>query len=140
VHVLDTGSGDWWQVDVILRPPPDAGDLSARLPELVSAALPDVEDVPSVAHDPEPAFSFDIPPPEGNLGVALWVRAAGLGAAVDGAWNLVASRMRELGPRQEPQLWDLRVVPLTAVLQEPEAGAAVATLPSQPPRRWWKRR
>ena len=139
MHVLDTGSGEWWHVDVILRPPPDTGDLSTRLPELVSDALPDVDGVPSVVHDPEPAFSFDGPPPEGNLGVALWVRAPGLGAAVDGAWNVVASRMRELDPRQEPQLWDLRVVPLMAVLQEPEAGPAVATLSSRSRRRWWRR-
>ncbi len=138
MHVLDVGSGDWWQVDVVLRPPPDAGDLSERLPEFVSAALPDLDDVPPAAHDPEPASSFDVPPPEGDLGVALWVRAPGLLAAVDRAWSLVASRLRELDPHHEPQLWDLRVVPLAAVLQDPPASSAVAPLASRSSRRWWK--
>jgi hypothetical protein len=138
VHVLDAGSGDWWQVDVVLRPPPDAGDLSVRLAEFVSAALPDLDDVPPAAHDPEPASSFDVPPPEGDLGVALWVRAPDLVAAVGRAWSLVAARLGELEPNHEPQLWDLRVVPLTAVLQEPPAGSAVVPLASRKRRRWWR--
>ena len=137
---MDSGSGDWWNVEVVLRPPPGSGDLQQRLLELVCAASSDVDDVPSVVRDPEQTGSFDMSPPEGNLGVSLWVRTPDLGTAVHRAWALVASCLRDLDPHHEPELWDLRVVPLTAVLHEPEAGAAVAPLNSQSRRRWWRYR
>ena len=138
MHVVDAGSGEWWQVDVVLRPPPDSGDLHDRLLELVRAASQDVDEVPSVVRDPEQTYSFDMSPPEGDLGVAVWVRAPEVGSAVQGAWRLVASCVRGLDPHHEPQLWDLRIVPVTAVLHGPQASAAVKPLRIGSKRRWWR--
>ncbi len=137
---MDEGSGGWWKVDVILRPPEGSGDLHNRLPEIVRAALPDVHDVPSVIREPEQAYSFDMSPPEGNLGVAVWVRAPDVGSAVEAAWKLVASCMRELHSEHPPELWDLRVMPMTAVLEESVVSAAAAPLMSRRKRRWWRYR
>jgi hypothetical protein len=131
VHVIDVGAGDWWQVDVVLRPRAAAGDLNDRLIDLLRAALPDVGGVPPVVQDPQPTYSFDMSPPEGDLGVAVWVRAAGVGSAVEAGWRVVSACVQELLPGREPQLWDLRVVPASAVMAAPATSPAVARLRSR---------
>ena len=116
MRVVIDGAVDWWQVDIMVRPPFGTGDLNQALVERLRASLPDLDDVPPVVRDPEPTYSFDMSPPEGDLGVAVWVRASSPGRAVDAAWSAVGSELRALTPDHAPQLWDVRLVPASAVM------------------------
>lgn len=112
---LDTGAGTWFLVDVVLRPAgPIADGDDARLVGVVAGALAPVAG-PDHGRDPEVAFSYDIAPPEGELGVELWVRAATIGEAVDAATELVLRCAAEAG-LGDASLWDVRTIPEDAVL------------------------
>jgi len=137
VHVLDDGGGQWWQVDVVLRPPTGAPDVNAALLDLVRAASCDTDDVPPKVRDVHITYSYDMNPPEGNLGVGIWVRAVDVGRAVNAAWSMVAACAAELLDPREPELWDLRALPLSAVLDRdslpnPHSTTAYRTVPRTP--------
>jgi hypothetical protein len=117
-------AGEWYRVDVVVRDE-DAG-TGDSLADAVRGELVDEADVPPGVGDPEPTCSFDGPPPEGEAGVGLWVRGPTIGAAVDAAVGVVVSTAGQLAGRPVG-LWDVRVIPLTAVLRNPADGS-VATL------------
>ena len=116
------GEGEWFHVDVVLRPSVPVEDGDEALAAAVAAAL---EPVPGPAHarDPELTYSFDVSPPEGDVGVSVWVRAGSVGAAVDAATALVLRCAAEVG-LEGASLWDLRVVPHPAVgIADPAPGS-----------------
>jgi hypothetical protein len=113
IRALDTGDGGWFCVEVVLRTAAtvdDDGSLAAH----VAAELPSVLG-PELARDPELAWSYDISPPEGGVGVGLWVRASSTGAAADAGEALVRRCADDLCI-EKVTLWDLRVIPEEAVL------------------------
>jgi hypothetical protein len=115
IKALDRGEGEWFLIDVVLRPSDPVDDDDDR--RLVAAVAAVLEPVVGPVHgrDPEIEGSYDITPPEGDLGVGLWVRASSAGAAVDAATALVLQCAAEVG-LEAASLWDLRVVPEDAVL------------------------
>jgi hypothetical protein len=122
IRALDRGEGEWFHVDVVLRPSVPVDDGDEALAAAVAAAL---EPVPGPAHGRDPAhtYSFDVSPPEGEAGVSVWVRAASVGAAVDAATALVLRCAAEVG-LEGASLWDLRVVPHAAVgVADPHPGS-----------------
>ena len=65
------------------------------------------------------AWSYDIQPPEGGVGISLWVRADDVGAAAQAGWFTVRDAATTvLG--EEPRLWDLRIIPRDAILSAPD--------------------
>jgi hypothetical protein len=113
IKALDTGAGGWFHVDVVLRPTAPSDD-DGRLAAAVSGALDTVAG-PERGRDPVHEYSYDVAPPEGELGVGLWVRAVGIGAAVDAAIELVLRCAADLG-HAGASLWDVRALPEEAVL------------------------
>ena len=113
IRALDLGEGEWFHVDVVLRPSGSVDDADGRLVAAVAGALEPVAG-PEHGRDPEIQGSYDISPPEGDLGVGLWVRAPSAGAAVDAAAALVLRCAAETG-LGAASLWDLRVVPHAAM-------------------------
>jgi hypothetical protein len=124
MRVIHDAAGEWFRVDVVVRGE-DAGSGDS-LADAVRAQLADEADVPPGVGEPEPTFSFDGPPPEGQAGVGVWVRQPTIGAAVDAAVGLVVSTAGQLAGRPV-EVWDVRVIPLSAVLRNPAEGS-VATL------------
>jgi hypothetical protein len=113
-------SRDWFHVAVVAR---RVGALTTeRLVEAVGGQLPDRPDLPSGVTGPEPAWSFDGPPPEGEAGAAVWVRGESIGAAVDAATTIVLAQAERLAGAPVG-LWDVRAVPLSAVLRNPSEGS-----------------
>ena len=99
---------DQWVVDVVLRANGHANhehDVVAA----VGRALPDSP------QSPAPTSSFDMDPPDGSIGVSCLVSAATAGRAVDLAVDLVARAARDVTNEDLP-VWDVRAVPLSAVL------------------------
>jgi hypothetical protein len=122
IRALDRGEGEWFHVDVVLRPSGRVDDDGRAFVAAVSRAL---EPMPGPEHgrDPEHTYSFDVSPPEGDVGVSVWVRAASAGAAVDAATALVLRCAAEVG-LDGASLWDLRVVPHAAVgVADPPPGS-----------------
>jgi hypothetical protein len=124
VRVVGHASGEWYRVDVVVR----GGDAvaSEALTGAVRARLADEADGPAGVGEPESTYSFDGDPPEGGAGVGVWVRRPTIGAAVDAAVELVTAEAEELAGHPVG-LWDVRAIPLTAVLRNPAEGS-VATL------------
>ena len=117
----DDAGGSWFRVDVVVR----TGRLSSD--QLLAAVVPGlaaVADAPVEVTGPEPAASYDAEPPEGSAGVGVWVRGGSVGAAVDAAVRLVqaAAAAADGGA----SLWDVRALPIEAVLRVPPAGSVAA--------------
>lgn len=99
-----------WQVDVVLRAS-NHGDRQGEVVVAVNRAMPE-------ARKPaQPTYSFDMDPPDGSIGVSCWVAAASAGRAMDRALDLVRSAASEVTGEDLP-VWDLRAVPLSAVLED----------------------
>lgn len=118
------GSGsDLFRVDVVLRPIGVDRAVQARLTAALAARLPaddpTLEPWASLA-DVDEAYSYDMEPPEGTAGLGMWVRADEPGAAVTTAWA-EASAASEVAAGRPLPLWDLRLVPRTAMLTPDEA-------------------
>jgi hypothetical protein len=128
VFSLDSGSGgSWFHVDVVVRTGRVSGD------ELVAAVLPalvEIADAPAEVTAPSATASYDAEPPEGSAGVGLWVRSDSIGGAVDAAVRVVAGAAADLD--EHLALWDVRALPVEAVLREPPPGA-IATLEADGP-------
>lgn len=119
------GVGDQlWRAEVVLRV---AESDSLRVQGLLDAvtsstAEVDIAPVPHV-RDIERAASYDVQPPapEAGVGVACWVQADTVGGAAETAWRAVETAAKQiLG--EKFALWDLRVIPRSAILSAPNAG------------------
>jgi hypothetical protein len=115
-----------WRVDVVLR---RAGATDEQADEVVGRLAEGLSTVPrsddeAIFRDIESTASYDIPPPEGSVGVSLWVRADSVGAAVQVGFDAVQTAAAEIIGKTLP-LWDLRVVPRSAMStrDEFESGA-----------------
>jgi hypothetical protein len=110
-----------WRVDVVLR---RAGATDAQADEVVSRLATDLSRRPAsddetIFRDVESTNSYDMPPPEGSVGVSLWVRADTVGVAVQVGFNAVQAATQEVTGHALP-LWDLRVVPRSAMMTRDE--------------------
>lgn len=121
VRAVGQGS-DLWRVEVVLwAREPEADRVQALLDAVAAVALTSVEDDKVALPDVERAWSYDIQPPEGGLGVACWARSDSVGDAAETAWRVVRDAAAAvLG--EEPRLWDLRVIPRAAILAAPDPG------------------
>lgn len=98
-----------WIVDVVLRANGREDDEDA-----VVAAVADGQ-----AHReegfPRQTASYDVPPPDGSLGVSCLLRATGAGDAVDQAIALVSAAATTVTGMSHA-VWDVRALPESAVL------------------------
>ena len=121
--VIGAGS-ELWRVEIVLWVAQEAAGSEALLIEEVRKELRDLGNDDTV-HLPliSNARSYDIQPvaPDGSIGVSCWVAADTVGDAAESAWEVVreASGRVVAGP---VRLWDLRVIPRTAVMSGPGAG------------------
>ena len=118
------GSGsDLWRVDVVLRRDSGSDVESVAIVAVVTSMLDGLATAAdeAVLGGPHPESSYDMPPPEGSVGVSCWVRADSVGEAVQIGHDAVVSAAREVTGLSLP-LWDLRVVPRTAIMTREEYG------------------
>ena len=118
------GSGHHlWRVDVVLRRAAPTDDVSAAVVAAVTARLdgPDATLDEQVLSAPRDTYSFDMPPPEGSIGVSCWVRADDVGQAASVGHAAVAAAAQDVTGLSLP-LWDLRVVPREAMMTRDEYG------------------
>jgi hypothetical protein len=118
------GSGDHlWRVDVVLRRSTQSDSETSAVVDMLTAWLDD----PTVATDeeitgaPRATYSFDLNPPEGSIGVSCWVRADNVGQATRVGHDAVVAAAQEVTGQLLP-LWDLRVVPRSAMMTRDEYG------------------
>lgn len=116
---------DLWRLEIVLWVrEPGAGRVQELIDRVMAATVSSGGEDERVLDmgDVEPAFSYDIQPPEGGVGVACWVRADSVGGAAEKGWSIVRDAATAvLGA--EPRLWDLRVIPRGAILIVPEGSA-----------------
>jgi hypothetical protein len=121
-----------WRVDVVLRragaTDGHAVEVVKRLTTALSAGP--ASDDEAIFRDVEVASSYDMPPPEGSLGASLWVRADAVGAAVQVGFDAVLAVAKEV-TGQTLALWDLRVVPRSAMMTRDEFESGSASSPSR---------
>ena len=118
------GSGSaLWRVDVVLR---RDGGSDVESEAIVAALTAVLEGLPTSADEdvlggPHPEASYDMPPPEGSVGVSCWVRADTVGDAVQVGHDAVVAAAHEVTGLVLP-MWDLRVVPRAAIMTREEHG------------------
>jgi hypothetical protein len=105
-----------WVVDVVLRALGE-DDVEARVVAEVAGRLPPPDGRPP----PRSTGSFEMPPPDGSIGVSCWTSANAAGEAVDGVLATVTAAAASVTGKQHP-LWDIRVLPANAVLTREEVG------------------
>jgi hypothetical protein len=118
------GSGsDLWRVDVVLRRDGGSDVESLAIVAALSARLEGLPTSPDedVLGGPRPEASYDMPPPEGSVGVSCWVRADTVGEAVQVGHDAVVAAASGVTGLSLP-LWDLRVVPRTSIMTREEHG------------------
>lgn len=113
---------DLWRIEVVLwAREPGAERVQEFLNAVAAATVTSDEDEQSVLPDVERAWSYDIQPPEGGIGVACWVRSDSVGDAAETGWEVARdAAAATLGA--EARLWDLRVIPRAAILAAPDTG------------------
>jgi hypothetical protein len=111
-----------FRVDVVVRRsgvPESAGDALIRA---VAERLP-VDDPRQQAWghlvDVNNATSYDMDAPDGTFGIGCWVWADGPGEAVGVAWAEISAACEAAVGLRLP-LWDIRLVPRSAMLSEDE--------------------
>jgi hypothetical protein len=121
VRAVGDGS-DLWRVEIVLwTHEPEADRAEELLRAVGAAAVTSGDDDPVGLPDVEHAWSYDIQPPEGGVGVACWARSDSVGGAAEVAWRVVREAAATvLGV--EARLWDLRVIPRAAILAAPDQG------------------
>ena len=115
------GGSQLWRVDVVLRRDRSTdAEISAIFESLGSAlkGRPTLADEAPLA-DLEPTYSYDLEPPEGSIGVSCWVRADTLGEAAQVAHDVVVQACTTVTGRTH-ELWDLRLLPRTAITPRAE--------------------
>jgi hypothetical protein len=138
VSAFGIGS-DLWRVDVVLRRDGAADYEKAEVLELLASWL---EDLPtSPGEEPLPdvvsTFSFDMEPPEGSLGFSCWVRADTVGSAAQAGYDVVQRACAQV-TGQPHRLWDLRVLPRSAITPRANLGTPLVRVEPRPSR--WRRR
>ena len=103
-----------WCVDVVLRALGRERDED-RVVALVAEEIGDVDP----AHRVRPTGSYDMPPPDGSIGVSCWIPASSAGEAADTALRIVSAAARAVTGQDHP-LWDLRLLPASAVITRSE--------------------
>jgi hypothetical protein len=112
---------DLWRVEVVLWTREPSSDQVQELLNAVAACTSTREDEHSVLPDVEQAWSYDIQPPEGGVGVACWIWSDTVGDAAETGWSVVRdAAAATLGA--EARLWDLRVIPRAAILDARNTG------------------
>jgi hypothetical protein len=113
---------DLWCVEVVLWVrEPGADRVQELLNAVAATTMTSDHDDQSVLPDVERAWSYDMQPPEGGVGVACWVRSDSVGRAAETGWSVVReAAAATLGV--EARLWDPRVIPRAAILAAPEPG------------------
>jgi len=108
---------EWWQVDVVLRLASGTdADGEVVLNHLRDAlAAMEEPDGQSAFRGVRSTYSYDVAPPEGSVGTSFWIRARSGGAAADAGLALVQTACREVIGQELP-VWDLRLMPLDAML------------------------
>jgi hypothetical protein len=127
------GSGaQLWRVDVVLRGIDGDEHVDAVLSRL-REELSDTLDLPDEAAlaNVEETGSYDMDPPDGSLGVSCWVRADAVGEAVQTGTDTVVAACVELTGRSS-ELWDVRVLPRSAVIERDTDWERLDEVPSQP--------
>jgi hypothetical protein len=121
MRVVGAGK-ELWRVEVVLwAVEPETGRIRELLDAVAAATVASDEDDPSVLPDVERAWSYDMQPPEGGVGVACWVRSDSVGGAAEEGWRVIRqAAAATLGA--EARLWDLRVIPRAAILAAPPTG------------------
>ncbi|MGZ4676659.1 MAG: hypothetical protein ACXVJ7_07585 [Acidimicrobiia bacterium] len=126
------GAGrELWRVEIVLWVAQEAAGSEPLLIEEVRKELRDLEN-DDMVHLPviSNARSYDIQPvaPDESIGVSCWVAADTVGDAAASAWEVVrgASGRVIAGP---VRLWDVRVIPRTAVMSGPGAGTPLTRRP-----------
>jgi hypothetical protein len=123
------GSGEHlWRVDVVLRrtPASDVHTSDAETTATVDLIRSRLDD-PRLAEDeeifglPQAAHPYDLPPHEGWIGVSCWVRADDVGHAAQVGHDATVDAARQVTGMRLP-LWDLRIVPRTAMMTRSEYG------------------
>jgi hypothetical protein len=99
--------------------------------ELGRRALPDDE---RAFHGARVTDTYDIPPAEGSFGVSFWLSATSAGTAVDEAIRLVQRACHAVIGR-ELVLWDIRLLPLDAVIGMDQTLPPDSSVIPMPPRR-----
>ena len=124
VVMAAVGSGhQLWRVDVVLRRAAPTDDVSAAVVAAVTARLdgPDASPDEKVLGAPRDTSSFDMPPPEGSIGVSCWVRADDVGQAARVGHAAVVAAAQDVTGLSLP-LCDLRVVPREAMMTRDDYG------------------
>jgi len=115
VAAFGTGS-QLWRIDVVLRLGAAPSDAPTRVLALLAAwqrnlpTLVDEKVHPSLRE----TGSYDLPAPDGEVGVSCWVRADSLGDAAQLAFDVVSRAYTEISGRPA-ELWDLRLLPRSAI-------------------------
>jgi hypothetical protein len=108
--VQSFGSGSrLWRVEVVLR-----GPETRHQPLLIERLRTQAAGTPDRHSDIEEAHSYDMDPPEGSIGAAVWVYAEGVGEAADTGMSIVREAASYVAEGELP-LWDLRVIPRDAI-------------------------
>jgi hypothetical protein len=125
MRVIGEGK-DLWRVEVVLwAGEPEVGRIRDLLDAVAAATVASDDDDPSDLPDVERAWSYDMQPPEGGVGVACWVRSDSVGAAAEEGWRVVRHAAgAALGV--EAGLWDLRLIPRPAILATPPSGTPLS--------------
>jgi hypothetical protein len=119
-----------WRVDVVLRRGTATDGQAEEVVRLLAADLsvqPNMDDE-AIFRNVLSTDSYDMPPPEGSIGVSLWVRADTLGAAVQTGFDAVHAVAQRVTGRVLP-LWDLRILPRSAVMTRGEFALGSAPTP-----------
>lgn len=112
-----TGSG-LWRVDVVLRRGTATADTHVEVLGLLATWLSGLPTLPDeqVHRDLQETSSYDLPAPDGEVGVSCWVRADSVGEAAQTAYDVVTRAFREVSGHST-DLWDLRLVPRSAITE-----------------------
>ena len=105
-----------WRVDVVLRLGAVPSDASAKVLSLLASwqgDLPTLSDE-NVHPSLRETGSYDLPAPDGEVGVSCWVRADTVGDAAQLGFGVV-SRAYTAVSGLPADLWDLRLLPRSAI-------------------------
>jgi hypothetical protein len=105
-----------WRVDVVLRLGAAPSDAPAKVLGLLAArqqGLPTLDDE-KVHPSLEATGSYDLPAPDGEVGISCWVRAESVGQAAQAAFDVVSGAYIEVSALRA-DLWDLRLLPRSAI-------------------------
>jgi hypothetical protein len=104
-----------WRVEIVLWVAEPPTETVEQLLDAVRSVSTPVHTDHARVPDVERAWSYDIQPPEGGVGVAFWVQSDSVGSAAETGWTVVRDAATAiLG--EAPRLWDLRVIPRPAIL------------------------